>query len=193
MQLPRLNKKQEELHQYHQDDQPTTLNTKKIFLILGGVGIILISLLLLFGGSPPKGQPQMKKSLQATTDALGIADEYLKDLNYPPAKNDVAQIQIILRGNRQVLNDLYKKTFKQKKSFGGSAKPDKNSIDSLDTAKKNNTLDSEIFDVLKPKIIVAKKQLMLARTGFSKNDSIKKINNAIDDLNSIEDILDRPR
>lgn len=191
--MPQFGQNQNEFQQYHQNT-PNSGSRKKLVLIIGGVlTVIVILILLLTSGSSKGGQEDMRKSLQATSDALGIMDEYEAELTYDPTKNDIALSQIILRGNFQKLNELYTKTYKPKKKFTASPKPDKASKATLDESKRNNTLDSDIIDVLKPKIILAQKELKITKSSFSKKDSIDKINVSIADLQSIQDLLNKPR
>lgn len=184
----------------HQEFQQTAApmrpesSKRKIFLIAGGIFLLLILLIVVLtsGGSKP-GQETMQASLQSTSEALGIIDEYEDKLTYEPAKNDVALIQILLRGNFQKLNDLYTTTYKPKKKFSNSPKVDTKSKEALDRSDRNNTLDSDILVALKPKIATAKKNLTLSRSSFNKRDSVEKIQVSIEDMNSIEKILNRDR
>ena len=191
--MPQFGQEQNQFQQYHQDT-PQADSKKKLFLIIGGVLVLLIILafMLLSGGSKG-GQVELRKSLQSTTEALGIIDEYEDQLTLEQAKNDIALSQILIRGNFQKLNALYNSTFNPKKKFSTSPKPDSASVSSLDKSQRNNTLDADIIEVLKPKIAEAKKQLTLAKPSFSKKDSVEKINVSINDLKSIEEILNRPR
>lgn len=193
MEMPQIGQNQNEFQQYYQ--QPNTDGSKKkLVLIIGGVLVLIIVLILLLtSGGTKGGQNEMKLSLQATTDALGIIDEYESELTYAPTKNDIALSQILIRGNFQKLNALYNTTYKPKKKFSATPKVDPTSKTSLDTSARNNTLDSDIITALKPKIISAKKNLTLAKSSFTKKDSLEKINVSIADLTSIENILDRPR
>ena len=193
MEMPQIGQNQNEFQQYHQDT-PNTDSKKKLILIIGGVFVVIVILILtLTSGGSKGGQEDMRKSLQATSDALGIMDEYEAELSYAPTKNDIALSQIIIRGNFQKLNELYTKTYKAKKKFSASPKPDKASATTLDASKRNNTLDSDIIDVLKPKIALAQKELKITKSSFSKKDSVDKINVSIADLQSIQDLLNKPR
>lgn len=167
---------------------------KKLFMMIGGGVVLIIALILVFssGGAKP-GQETMRKSLQSTSEALGIIDEYENDLQYEPTKNDVALMQILLRGNFQKLNELYNKTYKPKKKFNSTPKIDTKSKTALDASERNNTIDSDLLKALEPKIASAKKNLSLTRSSFKKKDSVEKIKVSIEDLGSIQDILNRDR
>lgn len=181
-------------NQNYYGPEPDTASRKKLFMIIGGVLVLIIALILvLTSGSTKPGQETMKKSLQSTSEALGIIDEYEGKLQYEPTKNDVALVQILLRGNFQKLNELYNKTYKPKKKFSSSPKVDTKSKTTLDASERNNTLDSDILKALEPKIASAKKNLSASRSGFKKKDSVEKIKVSIEDMNSIQDILNRDR
>lgn len=167
---------------------------KKKILIGVGIALLLIAIsFVLFSGKPTPGEIEMKRSLQATSDALGIVDEYSKELNYAPTQNDIALVQTLLRGNFQELNTLYETTFKPKQRFKTNPKPDDKSTEKLDEAVRNNTIDNTIISVLQPKITLAEKNLRLAKPLFTKNDSVKTIQTAIDDMSSISEVLSRDR
>ncbi len=166
---------------------------KKLYMIIGGVvALLLIASFLIFGNKPTPGVLELKNGIQATSDALGIVDEYQSKLSYAPTKNDVALTQTLLRGNYQNLNELYN-SFKPKKRFTSNPKPDNKSIDRLDEAVRNNTIDNDIVEVLKPKITKAESELKKAKPNFTKKDSTTKIQTAIEDLESILELLNRAR
>ncbi len=177
---------------YQMGSEPAS--KKRLYLIIAGIVVVIIALVLILtsGGSKP-GQETMRESLQATSEALGIIDEYEGQLDYAPTQNDVALVKILLRGNFQKLNELYNTTYKPKKKFSSSPKIDTKSKETLDRSQRNNTLDSDILTTLKPKIATAKKNLTLSRSSFKKKDSSEKIKVSIEDLKSIEDILNRDR
>jgi hypothetical protein len=167
---------------------------KTLFIMAGGVLLLTIIIAWLFlgtGGKP--GAEDMKVTVQNTSEALGIIDEYEGDLQYTPTKNDIALVQILLRGNYSNLNELYNKTYKPKKKFSNSPKPDKVSQTKLDAAKRNNVLDSEIITVLEPKIAAAKAAAKRSYPNFSKPDSLNQLKTAYNDYGAIEDILNRDR
>lgn len=178
---------------YMVNQDPGAQKKKKI-LIGVGIALLLITLsFVLFSGKPTPGEIEMKRSLQATSDALGMVDEYSKELNYAPTQNDIALVQTLLRGNFQELNTLYNTTFKPKQRFKTNPKPDDKSIEKLDEAVRNNTIDNTIISVLQPKITLAEKNLRLAKPLFTKKDSVKTIQTAIDDMSSISEVLSRDR
>jgi hypothetical protein len=172
-----------------QDKQPPS--RKMIFLMIGGGLLLLIMLLLvIFGGKSTPGQADMKKVMQNTSDSLGILDEYQDDISFSGTKNDMALVQILLRGNLQNLNDLYKKTYNAKKSFSSTPKPDAKSKETLDSAQRDNKLDTEIIVVLKPKIREARLNLTKIKGNFTKQSSLETIDKAQTDYKAIADILD---
>ena len=181
-------------NQNYYPSNPASGSKKKLYLIIAGVVVLVVALLLIFtsGGSKP-GQETMRKSLQATSESLGIIDEYENQLTYAPTKNDVALVKILLRGNFQKLNELYNKTYKPKKKFSSNPKVDTKSKETLDRSERNNTLDSDILKALEPKIATAKKNLTASRSSFTKKDSVDKIKVSIEDMNSIQDILNKDR
>lgn len=191
MEMPQFGQQQ---NQNYYQTGPSQGSKKKLYLIIAGVVVLLLALVftLTSGGSKP-GQETMRKSMQATSESLGIIDEYEDQLTYEPAKNDVALVKILLRGNFQKLNELYNTTYKPKKKFSNSPKIDTKSKQTLDRSQRNNTLDSDILTALEPKIETAKKNLTLSRSSFKKKDSVDKIKVSIEDLKSIEDILNRDR
>ncbi len=191
MEMPQFG--QEQPVQYNQN-QSQPGSKKKMILVIAGVIVLMVALVMvLTSGGAPAGQVEMKQALQPAYDALGIIDGYEDKLTLAQTKNDVALSQILIRGNFQKLNEIYNTTYKPKKKFGTKPKPDTASAKILDAAERNNTLDSEIIDVLKPKIATAKKQLKLARSSVGKKSTLEKIDVSIEDLTSIEEILNRPR
>lgn len=177
---------------YLVQQDPAAEKKKKIFMITGIVVLLIALSVVLLAKKPTPGQTELQAAMQPTSEALGIVDEYDRSLHYDPTKNDVALTQTLLRGNYQELNKLYT-TFKPKKRFAGNPKPDKESIATLDQAVRNNTIDNTIIDVLKPKIAKAKKNLQIAKPFFTKKSSLDTIQTSIDDMNSIEDLLNRAR
>lgn len=193
MQMPNFGQNQNQNQQYYQQPQAEA-DTKKKLLILGGVGaVIILLLLLIFGGSSKAGQQDLQSSIQATSESLAIIDTYQKQIQYTPTKNDLALTQILLRGNLQKLDALYIKTYKSKKNLSTIPKLDAQSKASLDQSARNNTLDSDIITVLKPKIDKAKAKLTLVKPSFGKQSSKQSIQTSIDDLTSIQDLMSRTR
>ncbi len=165
---------------------------KKLFLMFGGVIILLILLgSVLFSGGGVPGQVEMKNSLQATSDALGIIDEYSKDLAYAPTKNDVALTQILIRNNHQELNTRYNKLYKPKKRFNNNPKPDEKSQEVLDEARRNNTLDTEIIEVLGPKITEAGVALNAAKKVVVDKELVEILKLAEKDMQAILETLEK--
>lgn len=192
MQLPSFGQNQQQA-QYYQMQQPDD-SKKKMLLFGGGVVILLILLgLVLFGGGGKAGQADMQSALKSTSEALGIIDGYDQDLRDTPTKNDVALTQILLRGNFQKLNDLYKKTYSPKSGFTAAGKADKASIATLDRSDRNNTLDSDILKVLNAKVKAADAKLVAIKPNFTKPSSKQAINDSIADMNSIQEILTKDR
>ena len=190
MQLPTLG--QDPQQSYYQE--PAQDDKKKI-LLMGGGGLLIIILLLLvlFSGGNKTGQQNMRSALQSTSDALGVIDEYDSKLKDTPTENKVALAQILLRGNFQALNEIYTKTYKPKKKFPTSPKADKASIETLDRADRNNTLDDEITKVLAVKVKSANQKLLLIKPSFKKANTRASINKSISDMNSIEELLSEPQ
>lgn len=193
MKLPNISKpRQLGTNDYMTEIDPSAQKKKKIFMIAGAVIVVLLLSLVLFGNKATPGQEELRKSVQSTADALGIVDEYEKNLQYAPTKNDIALTQTLLRGNFQQLNDLYN-TFKPKKRFTSNPKPSKSSAETLDEAVRNNTIDNQIIEVLKPIISSAKRNLQTAKPSFTKKESTRTIQTAIDDMQSIAELLNRDR
>ena len=191
--------------QYNQDQQqafgyPTSQNPypmqkpptskRTVYMMLGG-GILIVILLLwiVFGGKSTPGQSDMQEVVQNTSDAVGILDDYQENVAFSGTKNDLALTRIIIRGNYQNLNALYVKTYKPKKSFSASPKPDKASRTSLDEAQRDNRLDSEIVTVLKTKVSTAYAALLQTKKNFKSKKSLETINKAQEDLESVSEIL----
>lgn len=182
-------------NEYYQGTSPVTHTSKIKFIALigGAILLIVLVLILLLSGGSKAGQEDMQRSLQATYDSVGILDEYTDKLTLSDTRNDAALMQIILRGNFQKLNELYNKTYKPRKKFGSSPKPDTKSKETLDTAARNNTLDSEILKVLQPKITESHKYLKRSAPSFTKKDSKESIKKSLEDFESIDTILKKAR
>lgn len=167
---------------------------KKLFLMFGGVLVLLLLLgFMLFGGGGNAGQAPLRTSIQSTSDAIGILDEYLDDIGSTGLKNDLSLALILLRGNQQSMNELYKETYPKAKSFSSSPKPDEASTNTLDQAERNNVLDSEIITVLKEKVATAQRSLIRAKAHFPGRQSRQTITGTQEDLVQVMDILDQDR
>jgi len=189
-QIPQLGQQQapQDLYQF---EKPGT-SKKKMLLIAGGVVLLLIMIgSLLFGGNEKPGQVEVKNVLQPTADALGIIDEYEKDLQYAPTKNDVALTQILIRGNYQEINTRYAKFYKPKKRFSTSPKPDTASQEVLEDARKSNTLDTEIIEVIQPKITETQNALVKAKRVVLDKELLELIKTAEKDMQAIQEALDK--
>jgi hypothetical protein len=164
---------------------------KQLFMLFGGVALVLLLLLwLVFGtGGSTGGQSDMRSSVQSTADAVGILDTYQEDVQFSGTKNDLALALIILRGNYQNLNELYKNTYNPKASFSNSPKPDENSVTKLDEAKRDNRLDNEIVSTLEPKITAAQSALRRAKPNFDSKTSLEVISKADQDYSTVLEIL----
>jgi len=189
-QIPQLGQQQapQDLYQF---EKPGT-SKKKMLLIAGGVVLLLIMIgALLFGGNEKPGQVEVKNVLQPTADALGIIDEYEKDLQYAPTKNDVALTQILIRGNYQEINTRYAKFYKPSKRFSTSPKPDTDSQEVLEDARKSNTLDTEIIEVIQPKITETQNALVKARRVVLDKELLELLKTAEKDMQAIQEALDK--
>ena len=189
MNLPFINKNQD---QYYYPEEGG--DKKKMIIMFGGIIVVLLlgALLLFSGGDDQAGQLSMKQSLQSTNEALGIIDEYQSELTYSPTKNDVALIQIILRGNYLKLSDLYVEAYGTKKP-SSSFKPDEASVEELDRSVRNNTINTDIITILEPKITEAEKSLQQASVDFTKQSSVELIKVSVEDFVSIQGVLAKPR
>ena len=174
--------------------QPGQDKKKTTLLMFGGLAIVVILLaMMIFGGKSAGGQADMLSVMNQTGSALGAIKTY-----GPKAKNSTTQthlsvINILLSGNYNTLGTLYKKTYDKKKKFLSSPVTDPATAQKLDAAVKNDTLDSEIISILKPKITIAQRSLLRAKPNFTGPSSSKTINTAITDYQSISDILNKDR
>ncbi len=167
---------------------------KKAFLVGGGIFVLLLLLaLVVFSGKPKPGLTNMQTGMQNLSDAVGIMNTYQADVQDSSLKNDVALTGVLLQGNYQNMNSLYNTTYKLKKRYSSSPKPDKASQQTLDEALSNNQLDSSIITTLQPKVIKAENAFIKAKKSFTKKESLNHLNQTINDLQSIEDILNEPR
>lgn len=191
-QIPNFNQQPAQQPQNLYDFPDQSANKKKLFLMIGGVIALLIVIAMVFfsGGGVP-GQIEMKNSLQATSDALGIIDEYSEDLQYAPTKNDVALTQILIRNNHQELNTKYNKLYKPKKRFSSSPKPDAKSKEILDEARRNNKLDTKIIEVLRPKITEAGVAMNAAKKIVVDKELSAQLGAAEKDMQAILDTLEK--
>ncbi len=194
MQIPKPNFGQPQNEDPYVIPQPGSDKKKQGILMFGGLAVILLILgMLIFGGKSAGGEVQMKSVIDETGESIGVISEYDTKLKSLDAQNDIALVQIILRGNYQKLGDLYKETYGKKKTVPSSPKPDANSIEILDAAVTNDTIDTEIFEVLSPKISSASKSLGLAKSNFTKADSLEAITTAQTDFESLTSILNKQR
>lgn len=191
-QIPQLGQQPQQAPQdLYQFEKPAT-SKKKILLIAGGVVLLLIMIgSLLFSGNEKPGQIEVKNVLQPTADALGIIDEYEKDLQYAPTKNDVALTQILIRGNYQEINTRYAKFYKPSKRFSTSPKPDTDSQEVLEDARKSNTLDTEIIEVIQPKITETQNALVKAKRVVLDKELLELLKTAEKDMQAIQEALDK--
>lgn len=172
--------------------QPGADKTKTALLMFGGLAVILILLgMLVFGGKKPAGQSDLLTVVEQTGYSIGAIDKYSKNLKNTSSKNDISQIQIFLKGNYQTLGALYAKTYDKKKVFKRSPLPDPASITTLEAAVKNDTVDSQLITVLKPKILKIQHGLQQVKPNFTANTSKDTIRTAQSDYQSITDILNK--
>lgn len=162
--------------------------------MFGGLAIILIILgMLVFGGKSAGGELEMKAVIDETGESLGIISSYESKLDNLDSQNDIALVQIILRGNYQNLGDLYIETYKAKKSISSSPRADEDSLDILDAAVTNDTIDTEIFKVLSRKILSSNESLSQAKSNFSNPESLDTISTAQNDFESLTSLLNKNR
>ncbi len=174
----------------YQMPQPANHRKQILLMIGGGLLVAILLFWVAFGGKSTPGQADMQVVMKNTSETLGILDEYQEDISFSGTKSDLALAQILVRGNYQGLNEIYNKAYKPKKKFPASPKPDVASKKTLDSAERDNKLDSEIIVVLKPKVLAAQKALTTAKKNFSSKESLEKINKAQADLQAIAEILD---
>ena len=169
------------------------MSKKKLALIAGGILLLLIMLfaLIFSGGGEKPGYTEMKTAMQSNADALGVIEEYEKNLNYAPSKNNVALTQILIRGNYQELNTRYTKLYKPKKRFNSNPKPDVKSQETLDAAVRNNTLDTEIIDVLRDKVTKSGTYFNKARKVVVDKELSENLKTAEKDMSAILVSLDK--
>lgn len=174
--------------------QPGADKKKQTLLMFGGLAVILIILgMLIFGGKSAGGEIEMKAVIDETGESLGVISSYETKLKSLDSQNDIALVQIILRGNYQKLGDLYKETYNSKKSIPNSPRADEKSLDILDAAVTNDTIDTEIFQVLGPKILRSSQSLKKAKSNFTKAESLDTLTTAQTDFESLTSILDKNR
>lgn len=162
--------------------------------MFGGLAVILLILsMLIFGGKSAGGEIEMKAVIDETGESLGVISSYETKLKSLDSQNDIALVQIILRGNYQKLGDLYKETYNSKKSISNSPRADEKSLDILDAAVTNDTIDTEIFQVLGPKILRSSQSLKKAKSNFTKAESLDTLTTAQTDFESLTSILDKNR
>ena len=167
-------------------------NKMKVALVVGGIVLLLVLLALVaFSGGGVPGKVEMKNVLQPTSEALGIIEDYEKDLEYSPTINNVALAQILIRGNYQELNTQYNKLYKPSKRFSSNPKPDTRSQELLDESRRNNTLDTEINKVLIAKITKAENSLAKARKVVVNKKLNQQIVSAQKDMQAILEMLNK--
>lgn len=190
MQLPQIGQQNKDPYALPQEsDSPRTK-----LLIFGGIAALLVLLgVVLFSGGNTAGKPELKASIDDMSQALAIIDEYEEDITYAPAQNDIGLSQVLLRGNVQRLSELYNKTYKPKKKLGSQAKLSAESQTTLDSAKRNNTLDSEIITELQQEVATARRSLIKAKASFNKQANRVTITTAQNDLQSVDELLSNAR
>lgn len=172
--------------------EPGSDKKRTSLLMFGGLAIVLILLgILLFGGKKPGGQEQMLSAVNTTGEALGAINDYADELQTAPAQNDVALINIILTGNYQTLGDLYHDTYGKKQSFTKTSRAIAADKVALDEAVKNDTVDTELPDLLKIKVAKVQAALSAAKPNFTGNKSRTTLTTAQTDYSSIADILEK--
>ncbi len=192
-QMPQFNQApQQAPEDLYQFEKPP-MSKKKMALIGGGALLLIIMIfsLIFSGGGEKPGYTEMKTAMQSTSDALGIIDEYEKDLNYAPSKNNVALTQILIRGNYQELNTRYTKLYKPKKRFSTNPKPDAKSQETLDAAVRNNTIDTEIIDALVDKVTKSGTYFNKAKKVVIDKELSEKLKTAEKDMSAILVSLDK--
>ncbi len=172
--------------------QPGQDKKKTTLLMFGGLAIVLLLLwIILSGGKSAGGQTDMLSVMNQTGDSLAIIKDYSPKVKNSNTQNDLSLINIVLSGNYNKLGALYQKTYNAKKSFSASTKTKPADMQKLDAAVKNDTIDSEIITVLKPKITASQKALISAKPNFSNGTSSQTISGAQIDYQSVSDILDK--
>lgn len=194
MQIPKPNFGQPQNEDPYVIPQPGSDKKKHTLLMFGGLAVILVLLsMVIFGGKSAGGESDMKTVIDETGESIGIITKYDRKLKGLDAQNDIALVQIILRGNYQKLGILYKETYGKKKTVPNSPKPDENSLKILDAAVTNDTIDTEIFTVLSPKISRANKSMITAKSYFTETDSLNTITTAQEDFESLTSVLNKQR
>lgn len=194
MQIPKPNFGQPQNQDPYVIPQPGSDKKKQMILMFGGLAVILLILsMLIFGGKSAGGEIEMKAVIDETGESLGVISSYETKLKSLDSQNDIALVQIILRGNYQKLGDLYKETYNSKKSISNSPRADEKSLDILDAAVTNDTIDTEIFQVLGPKILRSSQSLEKAKSNFTKAESLDTLTTAQTDFESLTSILDKNR
>lgn len=172
--------------------QPGEDKKKTTFMMFGGLALLLILLfIVLTSGGNTAGQNDLKTVIDETADSLGVLNEYEKKLQSRSTQDEMALVKILLSGNYEKLITLYKDTYSKKTSFTKSPKADAASKQVLDAAVKNDTLDSEIADVLRPKIITARKNLITSKQNFKDNSDIRLITDVQTSYESVSEALNK--
>lgn len=169
--------------------------SKKTLFIGGGLllAAIIVLVLVLTSGGSKSGQTEMNATLEPLSESVGIVSTYESDLSRSDVKNDMTLAKLLLTSSYRSLNELYETTFTPAKKFPLNPKPDQASVEILDAAVKANSVDSEIINVLEPKVEQALSELEKARPSFSKESSVNTIETAKKSLTSVLDILNRAR
>lgn len=174
--------------------QPGADNKKTTMLMFGGLAVLLLLLgLILFGGGSSAGQTELKGTIDSTAESLGVINDYDRKLKSRATQDDIALVKTILLGNYEKLIALYQKNYSAKAKFTKSPKADTASKARLESAIKNDTQDSEIIEVLKPKIIQARKYLITTKPHINTSDGTLVIETAQSDYLSITEILEKSR
>lgn len=172
--------------------QPGAEKKRTNILMFGGLALVVLLLgLVLFGGGEKAGRQDMLSATETVGESLGTITAYERDLQTTPAKNDMALIKVILRGSYQNLGTVYKDTYDEKKSFSGSPKPNETSIAALEAAVKNDTVDAELVDALKPQLLSAQRSLIKAKPSIKSKASLAKVVTVQTDLTSVVEILEK--
>ncbi len=166
---------------------------KTVLLMFGGVFALLgILAYLVFGtGGTPAGN-DMKLAVEDTADVVAALNSYSKDLQFADSKNTAALANSLLEGDFKALNDLYGKTYGDKKKLPATPKLSSEDKSLLDDARNSNKIDSGLFDYIRPKLLTARIELVKAKVDFTKTESLDIINRALTNLETISTLLSQP-
>lgn len=172
--------------------QPGADKKRANLLMFGGLALVLLLLgLVLFSGGETAGRQDMLDATESIGESVGTIQSYEGDIKTIPVQNDIALIKVILRGGYQNLGGVYKDVYDEKKSFTNSPKPSESATTTLEAAVKNDTVDSEIVDVLEPQLLNAQRSLIKAKASISGETSRAKILTVQNDLASVIEILEK--